>query len=364
VINADGTGLKNLVQVDKPCVADGKYENNEGNCVLDWPCGQWIYYEKPTKTTEIWRINVDDPSRNEKVCTYGVNLRRWDLSWDAKWSAYQSPQAGYNGPCRFPALTNKTGLTACNASISCSGTFVGHYFGGNHTLMCVTKFDPATGQRSSENNSNLGAYNEHTVEQIETWISDSLFTGGRGGADVIRWSVNSDKWALRQIGWCGQAADLDMGSNSVAVNWKEKQAINISHTPPPPDCRWPYEWETKHHSESADAGDLWIDFGPGNLYKWEDEQGQLHTIAPIDPTAIGAPSSPWQGIPRGALSLTPAKAGGMMITCSGSGRFSFAVTDARGRELIRASASKSAILDQRVLPAGIYIPEFHAIFVH
>jgi len=68
VMNIDGSGLTNLVRVDK------SYKPNNSDAAIpvnDWPAGDWIYYERPNKTAEIWRVNVNDPSLNEFVVRYG-----------------------------------------------------------------------------------------------------------------------------------------------------------------------------------------------------------------------------------------------------------------------------------------------------
>jgi len=306
VINIDGTGLTNLIEVSAPCKttpSGGSSQDNasEGNAVIDWPAGPWIYYEKPTKTYEIRRIKYDGTG-DQTVCSMGSEIRRWEISWDAKWCAWQSRGTRvFNGGCAFPGLGSSAGVTACNASISCAGGFINHYYGG-HTLMVTTKWDHSNNSLIVSSGTDpyctispscmyLG-YAQHTVEQIQQWIHDTLFLSC-GNADLIRNAVNSEKWALRQIGWAGQAQDLVKGTNQVAVNWKDRQAINISHTPPPPNCDWPYAWVPPHHSTCADAGDLWIDWGgQAGVGKYEAEDGTLKTITPTEGTLTYIPMLP------------------------------------------------------------------------
>ncbi|MBD3318244.1 MAG: T9SS type A sorting domain-containing protein [Chitinivibrionales bacterium] len=72
--------------------------------------------------------------------------------------------------------------------------------------------------------------------------------------------------------------DMKKGTNQVAVNWKDNEAVNLSNTSQPPNCEWPHDWDLPY-AFGACAGDLWIDFGPGNENKWEDEYGVLHEIS-------------------------------------------------------------------------------------
>jgi hypothetical protein len=363
VINIDGTGLQNLVEVATPC--NTSPEAGEGNCVLDWTCGQWIYYEKPTKTGQIWRINVVNPSLNQQVANYGnANLRRWELNWGATCCAWQTRTPGvFNGGAKFPSLQSQVGLVACNASISCSGTFLGHYYGGNHTLMCATKVSPSTMAKTG-NNSPLGAYNEHTVEQIEGWIKDTLMLSC-GGCDLIRWAVNSDKWALRMIGWTGQADKICNGSNQVAVNWKESQAVNISHIPPPlasdkPCDGWAYSWTTNHHSTCADAGDLWVDFGPNNLYKWEDENGTLNSISSIDPTNIKMPlPGQMSDIAKYGIMLATTTSG-MRAIFPDSRCYTIQISDLFGRRIAVANGVGCVDVGFSRVSGGLYLARISA----
>jgi hypothetical protein len=281
VINIDGTGLANLVQVSAPAIGNDGADKEEA--LLDWPAGDWIYYEKPTKTAEIWRINARDPSRNEKVCRYGpvgINLRRWDLSVHTKSAACQT-RGGTNpwylgGGCEFPlvnddvALSNAVNISGCNQSVSCNGDFFGSYLGGNHEIMFINIWDHM-GVKSSVGNESKFCWQNHW-NQLETWLGEQLVAPGLGGADLIRWSANSEKWVIRRICWMYQGIGSD-GTNSIAVNWIDKQAINMSKNPPPPN----------NPSKCADAGDVWIDFGAGNENMWEDVNGKLHFQPPINP---------------------------------------------------------------------------------
>jgi hypothetical protein len=286
VINIDGTNLQNIIQVAAPdAPMPGKGEgNNEGNAVLDWPAGDWIYYEKPSKTSEMWRVNTRDPSRNEKLCSYSSSdfIRRWSLSVNAQYAGAQV-MGVFNGGMKFPLVNNSINQSSpapgigCNAAVTCGAGFIALYEGGEHTEMVVYKWDHSA--------NNMSAYNRHTIADLEQWLGEPLVKPGHGGADLIRCSANSEKWVLRQIGWCWQADWISMGSNSIAVNWKDRMAINLSHTSAPTaDCNNGPPGTPP--TNCAEAGDLWVDFGAGNENKWEDENGTLHAQAAIDPVGV------------------------------------------------------------------------------
>jgi hypothetical protein len=285
VIDIQTKTVTNIIQCDKPC---GTVK--DADAFLDWPAGDWIYYEKPTETRQFYRINVKDPSRNELLCTdAGDQIRRWNLSSDAKYCGMQSNNLG--GACKFPFVNNSvaqsdpSGAAACNHCVSTMGNFFGHYFAGNHEWMCIERYDHIGPPGSCTVGSPTAPqpfdnWETHQISDLQKWGATNLTTAG-GGAEVLKWSVNSEKWAMRMIGACGQAFDPNV-ENCVAVNWVDSQAINLSQIPPPPYCGADASKNPKP-THCADVGDLWVDFGPGNEHKWEDETGALHILPPIDP---------------------------------------------------------------------------------
>jgi len=266
--------------------------------LLDWPAGDWVYYEKPTKSHEIWRVNINDPSRNEKVVTYvkspkgedsgPIYFYRWSMSVDAKWALIWS--AGYTWNCNiwhsFPppggdplasAPCNGAGwaqIFACNGAISPSGSYACHYTGGAHEQIEVLGWDHAM----------TGA--------------DWPYSGGGSitlsiaGAEQLRFSANSDRWIQEQVGWEGHADALCAGSNQWLINWKDKTTIVASNNP-------------RGTGKCSDAGDFWIDGGAANAGKYEDASGSwvaVGTVA-VDMPAAGAaaervPSPPRDARPR------------------------------------------------------------------
>jgi hypothetical protein len=133
------------------------------------------------------------------------------------------------------------------------------------------------GRRSSiAGDLNVFSWQTHWTK-LETWLGQPLVTSGLGGADLIRWSANSEKWVIRRICMCYQGMG-EAGTNSIPLNWIDKQAINMSANPVISSCGaiGPNNW-------CADAGDLWIDFGAGKENMWEDVNGRLHFQLPISP---------------------------------------------------------------------------------
>lgn len=171
VVNKDGTGLKDLVklyagQFGYSC----SFVDCEGG-FLAWPAGEWVYYEKPPKTGEFWRVNVNDPSLNHLVVRYtdfgdrpgncacminnseGFWLRRWQLSKDAKYCSgmFKVYPQGQQLPHRFPppegyaplAMAEFGSLAACNLCMSPSGKYVSSYVAGCHDASGIHVYDHA-----------------------------------------------------------------------------------------------------------------------------------------------------------------------------------------------------------------------------
>ena len=252
--------------------------------MLDWPAGDWVYYEKPTKSHEIWRVNIKDPSRNEKVVTYvkspkgedpgPIYFYRWSMSVDAKWALCWSAGYTYNSniwhsfppPGGDPLAGAPCGgvswaqINACNGAISPSGSFACHYTGGSHQQIDVLGWDHVT------------------TGTVWPYSGGGNLTLNIAGAEQLRFSANSDRWIVEQVGYNGHAQALCAGSNQWLINWKDGTTIVGSDNPPNQDP-----------SKCSDAGDFWIDGGAQNLGKYEDANGTWVAVAPIDPTPAANP---------------------------------------------------------------------------
>ena len=302
VINTDGTGLTDLCELQT--LPEGLI------FPLDWPAGNWIYFEMPHTTSftnqgntslMIWRVNsvtkvaekvcnlTNDGSDSEITCAYihrmSLNLKgdRMALMCYPKFGCNEGSAtvnffSNVNRVYRFPPpggnLTGADvlGRAGCNISISPSGTQCGSYFAGWHDDLFL-------------NNTNV------KIGTLEQWAGEKI----GNGAEVIRWAVNSDKWVLQGIGLTnsGHADNNFLGCNSVVCNWIDHVAINISKNPAPFCGAWDYETcgipttLEKSLITNNDPGDMWISDPANNPNgdRYEDLQGVWHAV---DGTAVSS----------------------------------------------------------------------------
>jgi hypothetical protein len=315
MINTDGTGLTDLCEL--PAMPSGTED-----FPLDWPAGDWIYYTRPhdaahtykgdNGSTVIWRVNsitkanelvcnlTDNGSGNEEMCN---TIRRFTLSDDGKLAAIQYI-AGGKGGCTADVINNHennvhpfpppncaivgTGIfdaPGCNISISPSGKIIAHYMGGAHDWLCLASVKDDT-------SSGLGKIDGFWINQITGPDCPSCYLSSRlnltkligewagRGAELIRWSANSDKWVMQKIGngWDGHDDDNDNGSNQIVCNFIDSVAINFSRNPPPPNAS--YQYPAGYLFQNNDAGDLWISdpLNNPNGDRYEDLRGRWHGV--------------------------------------------------------------------------------------
>jgi hypothetical protein len=320
MINPDGTGLTDLCEL--PALPAGTEI-----FPLDWPAGDWIYYTRPhdaahsyngnNGSTVIWRVNSVTKA-NESVCNFTDNgsgieekcnsIRRFTLSDDGKFMGLMYV-AGGKGGCTADVINNHennihpfppancaivgtsiAGAAGCNISISPSGKIMGSYFAGAHDQLMLDIIGSGPGASIPRGVwIDAPLYNPGCAQCIMEGLAGSLtkWTGefvGRG-AELIRWSANSDKWVMQKIGngQDGHAGDNDQGSNQVVCNWVDSVAINISKNPPPP-----IPYPAGYVFQNNDAGDLWVS-DPGNnpsADRYEDMQGRWHTA--VDNAVVGS----------------------------------------------------------------------------
>jgi len=340
---------------------------------LDWPAGDWIYYERThdsadvwegwSSSIDIWRVNAVTKV-NEKVCNFSNNgrenictyFRRFSLSIDATRMAAQlmgkymctvTPDIGGNAVWGFPpsACSFANGrlnyADGCNISISPSGGYMGSYLGGQHADIFINTVDGKNGTGSS-----VAKVNIHS--QLESWAGQTI----GNGAELIRWAVNSDKWVMQEIGFNpdGHAGTLCEGSNQVVCNWTDQVAINIS--------------KNRNLAVGADtmkfnncAGDFWVDDPANNPQKnkYEDLQGVWHA-AP----GTSAVESRLTGASRNA---SPAIMGGSRIRVhvSSDGPWDIAISAADGRIMrMQRGAGADAQIATAGLSAGVYMMKISA----
>jgi len=301
VINKDGTGLINLIPVNRLAViaSDNHFPDGcapePGCAVLAWPSGDWIYYDKPTKTGEIWRVNVNDPSANQLVVKYRTEwlmnnvrapqgfplyFRRWAMSADARWCAYQT-QCSYggvfgNGATSFPApngdgnlCLDATALPGCNASISPSGSLIANYYAGYHQDVQIHSW-PRVGWH--DNGGSLTTlFSNNDLGNVESWSGQKVQCNGSGQVEWIRWAANSDKWVARMVKMDNFLKPNT--HNQILQNPWDRAALRTSENMPACGSAAPA------YQMNSDAGQLWVAGGPANSY--EDRNGQWHEVPPV-----------------------------------------------------------------------------------
>jgi hypothetical protein len=346
IINTDGTGLTN--------VCDLPYRPAPGeNMVLDWPAGEWIYYDLPRsngeKSLDIWKVNATT-KQNVEVCNYApgdaspCGFRRFTLDVTATHMAAQIMDCSFGansifdfpGGCSHSAIC---GVPACNIAISPSGKIVGAYMGGNHTELYLNNgvgaANPAcsgTGLRAP-----VSIFND-----LDVWAGEVIGVG----AEHINWAVNSDKWVLQEIGMSGSghASELSLGSNQVVANWVDQVAINISKNPPTPS--------TSYARLNNNTGDFWVDDPVNNPQKnkYEDLQGVWHEVPGA--TAI-APETVREN-PAGEALFSMLSNREIALRLTLGTPTTVLIVNLHGATVCRTIAHGPARISLRSLPAGAY----------
>jgi hypothetical protein len=269
IINKDGSGFKRLIQVtlSETPVAWGGGDGAEGDQVLDWPAGDWIYYEKPMKTGEIHRVNAVSGT-DELVYKYTptVFIRRFTMSNDARWYAEQHRGGGTTNlgnfshcrPATGATISSRTGFDTlcgndgCNIALSPSGNHFVFYL-GNHATNYVYQWLHSAGQFHGQDG-NPAIVSEGTVSntQIESWGSFDMTSVDNANGELMRFSSNSDKWYQKEVGWCGQGLLANIkGTSMVLVNWIDQAAILVSNYAMPADC-------SGDPIRRGASGDFWV----------------------------------------------------------------------------------------------------------
>ena len=361
VVNIDGTGLINLCKLD--C------HPNRTNA-LCWPAGDWIYYVMPKYKTgctdvwndgqqEIWKVN-SITKENQKVCsinlgwpqppqahitrfTLSANANRMGLQYEAQGNNPDGTYDNVNGLYCFPPPDGNiktTGCPAlfcgsCNSSISPSGCFIGTYGGGWHeqAILCS---DGNGGRPKGD----IPGADRPTISQLQSWTGVS-FLGI--GAEIIRWSANSDKWFNQRIfGW-EKNPRID---NSVGANFVDHQAVlcqmsvNASLSPA--------NYDAGQVVIGNCTGQIWVNDPVNNPLgnKYEDVNGQWHVVngTAIEPvvTNRSAPAFSLHSDARGIAISTPDPA-------------TIELLDARGRCVLRRMVAGHTLINESELAPGLYM---------
>ena len=318
VIDADGTNLRDLGYYDM-YGGKGTYINsvNWEYIKLDWPKGDWIYYfcggsgdaSQPKDRREVWRVNVNDTTQRYRVCNYGCDVARFDLSANGLYCAqdiyrdvYNFPQ-GSNGPRlgRFPAhnpdatlwwddpnTRSVLGSNYCNSALSPSGTVMFH-FSGTHNKIDFAFWDHAT-DKVIDNNQVLGPSSPCTQPpantgpggvcylEIDKWMNLAphfLLEYTIGCANTDRWVI-TDCWWNR--GWDGPAF-------CIAVGWKDRAGIMLANIPKTQFTQVDANGAPNPSGQTfwtvfSNCAHLWVDGGPGTEGKYEDTLGKWQDVDP------------------------------------------------------------------------------------
>ena len=351
VINSDGTGLSNLCELPTNPLGGESMP-------LDWPAGDWIYYVHVRVGTvqciSLWKVNCNTGA-TQAVCdnpTFGGQdmtcnkYRRFSLNLDGNRFATQvmpldgcTPGSSYscNSVFNFPpsncnfsqAIASRAG---CNISISPSGRLMGSYFAGSHDNLFINSVDLTENYQANV-----------LLTDLQSWSGNFIGLG----SEVIRWAVNSDKWALQEVGIYGHAAAMVRGSNQIACDWMDQVAINVSN-----------------HGATANndgftclnncTGDMWISDpanNPGGC-RYEDLQGVWHDVAGCSPTDIIMSGNRAGRIE--ALSMIKGRELDLRLP-AGNERAAVSVADTRGRTMMRFMACGPTHVSLQSLPAGTYL---------
>jgi hypothetical protein len=347
VINRDGTGLKNLVALRAQPTDE---------IMLAWPAGNWIYYINPKSSsgaggigTEIHKVNVST-QQDQFVWQDGNSgnwFRRFTLSADGSRIGCQNTPNGSNMVGTFPGMSTLCGMVACNGAVSPSGLLGGSYFGGAHAELFIHKVDGCSdfGWFSIRNETSA---TPNYRGSAQAWMAQSPFDGNEG-CELIRWAVNSDKWVLQDVGWCGHASNIEQGSNSLVANFIDKVAFLVPVPNNPRVACLPNSADIIRHNDFT--GSMWVDGGNDNRGKWEDTTGVWHAIPGYTPTTVRpAPTA----MPFRTTNATRA---GQQIVFSGDGAYRFRITDLRGKCVLSSTSAGPAMVETKALPAGTWLAD-------
>lgn len=337
---------------------DGSGGLADDGAIIDWPAGDWIYYEKPCKTAEIWKVKFNDPLTNQLVCKYAgptcdkggqilYYFRRWSLSLDCKYAASQSC-SGNLLHAAFPANGNISsvmptdgGRPGCNIQISPSGNYSGRYGGGWHTEINIEEWNHSTNAVIQHYADGL-AWNP-SLAQAQTYLGRPI---GVGAAE-LRWSANSDKWICQTIGWYGHESTLSLGGDQLLTNWKDNQAILTTNNPKQPvhtPENWPLDGVIYY---CGNVGDFWVEPPAGVANAYEDLTGAWRSIA-------GTNAENGRDLRTAPRDIAIRKdAGGIIIHAPGA--FDMRVSDLAGRLVLSRRATGSAFIGAAHLPAGVCV---------
>ncbi len=349
LVDLDGANLRKILDYS---------EFDKNNAVfLDWPAGDWIYYHNIVQSEgEIWRVNTQTGA-NEKVLDYippsvednRSDLRRWSISADGAHAITHAGAGDWSSknahcfppPDGDPRTCQSGTIKDCNLSMGASGLYSASYYGVGHDFIDLYYWDFSEGH--SEKIKRITVSEAADFAGVDT-VGD--------GAEWIRWSCNSDKWVLQQIGWKGHANKLDKsGSNAVYINWVDEEAIMLTDNPSNTD--------ENAISYCNTAGDFWVKPPLGKEGHIQRRDGSWVAVEHASRTngrALKTNASP-------TATFSCAFAGGA-LEISGIERFSSAavtVCDLQGRTIFEQNVAGDVVrLDAVRIPAGAFLVHIKA----
>jgi len=274
MMNIDGTGLCTL-QTFSARLYPGSDGYLDGP-VADWPAGDYIYFEEPTKSAKISKVNIKT-RQSSSVYNYSNPspfLRRFSTSLDGSLAAIQGLYCHDNQPqyitcfpavnCTYPCV--KKTECCCNIQLSASGQYYTYYLGGEHEVCYVNHLLPGTDYWG-----NADEKAAISISTLASWSGFNLTARNAAGGFYIRWAVNSDKWFMQENGYCGQYPDA--GSNQTICNWVDKKALVVTKNAPPASCNG-----SGGFSKCSCPGDFWIQPPAGYTNAYEDAAGVWHQL--------------------------------------------------------------------------------------
>jgi len=315
---------------------------NDVSC-MDWPAGDWVYYEKPCKTGQIWRFNIIT-NQNEQLASLG-GIRRWTISvkGDRAASQYGPCPSDPNCVYTFPGL-QRVGIPrpGCNAALSASGLYMADYE-GSHDVTHLIKYDANGSSTTDAGLIGLSMVTQWTGHQFLCGAGSAQCPAG----ELMRWAANSDKWYCSQIGVCFIADGIHDGSNQLLTNWVDHQGIITTDNPVLSSC---LPGNIPSFTKCNCPGDFWIRPPSGVSNGYEDVAGawrDCNTNAIIIPTEVT--SSGRRFAP--GMSIQDFR---QILRISGNAPVELSIVDTRGRIVARTIANERISLHSLGLRAGSY----------
>jgi len=285
-----------------------------------WPAGDWVYYQKPGNRTndywrgysgEIWRVNVTDTSRREKIVDYtsldnitgyyGTTLLRWNTTPDARVAVsmvdpYATAPGWHYGTSvhYFPPANGQwwaqgvqiSSWAGCNPFLSPSGDYGCHFYGAVHQELYIENGNSHAGTWAGVIKVGTGYMGSLQMDNdIGLWMDGGFEWAAE--MEHPKFSVNSDRWITVEGNVFGEQCQYTYGSNAAAVNYTEKIAVKLTNS----DIGKGYYQIANKILLSSASGDLFLEGGPTNAYQKMD--GSWVTV-PVYPSAVSFPqrSSP------------------------------------------------------------------------